>query len=108
MWPENHKVDTGWVSAASALGIEVAGCLKYPWAKGILVYGLGRTDHQTPDAKLVQLAVGPPECRLPHIVKMRDIKFVGQRQRASDRWIDAYDPSFQAIDTGGGMPGPCL
>lgn len=55
--------------------------------------------------ELVQVTVGPPECRLQHFVELREIKIAGQFQRAGDRGFDADNPGFKSDDIGIGIAG---
>jgi hypothetical protein len=47
--------------------------------------------------ELMQVAVGPSEGCLQHLVKLREIEITGQFQRASDRGLDADNPGFERM-----------
>jgi hypothetical protein len=73
------------------------GRLEHPRAVGGILDGLGRADGQAPDMELMQVAVGPSEGCLQHLVKLRKIEITGQFQRASDLGLDADNPGFERM-----------
>ena len=79
------------------------GRLENAGAIDLILDGFGRTDGQTADVELVQMAVSPSESCLQNLVELRKVEVAEQFQRPSNRRMNADNLSFEPDYKGVGI-----
>ena len=83
------------------------GRFDHPRAIGILLEVFGSADNQPADDELVQVAVGPPNGRLEHLMELCEIEVARQFQGAADNRLDPEDLDFEPDDKVVGIKAFC-